>query len=60
MKKKEPYIPKNFPPEKIEWKEIIPLIGMANSAIARFDGMLQGLVNPSVLLSPLTTKEAVL
>ena len=60
MKKKEPYIPKKFPPEKIEWKEIIPLIGMANSAIARFDGMLQGLVNPSVLLSPLTTKEAVL
>ncbi len=60
MKKKDPYIPKKFPPEKIKWKEIIPLISKANSAIARFDGMLQSLVNPGVLLSPLTTKEAVL
>ncbi len=36
------------------------LIGQANAALARYDGMLQSIVNPAVLLSPLTTQEAVL
>ncbi|MEX1080453.1 MAG: Fic/DOC family N-terminal domain-containing protein [Halofilum sp. (in: g-proteobacteria)] len=35
-------------------------MGEANAALARYDGLLQGLVNPSVLLSPLTSQEAVL
>jgi Fic family protein len=60
MKNRRPYIPGEFPPAEIEWKRIIPLIGEANAAIARFDGMLQSLINPGVLLSPLVTKEAVL
>jgi Fic family protein len=60
MKNRRPYIPGEFPPAEIEWKRIIPLIGKANAAIARFDGMLQSLINPDVLLSPLVTREAVL
>ena len=36
------------------------LIGQANAALARYDGMLQSIVNPAVLLSPLTIQEAVL
>ncbi|MFC2038025.1 Fic family protein [Chloroflexota bacterium] len=36
------------------------LIGQANAALARYDGMLQSIVSPSVLLSPLTVQEAVL
>lgn len=60
MKNRRPYIPGEFPPAEIEWKRIIPLIGEANAAIARFDGMLQSLINPDVLLSPLVTNEAVL
>jgi Fic family protein len=33
---------------------------MAQAAVARFDGILQAMVNPELLLSPLTTQEAVL
>lgn len=57
---KKPYIPQKLPPQKINWKKIIPLIGRAHAAIARYDGLLQSLINPAILLSPLTTNEAVL
>lgn len=49
-----------FPPAKLDWEKLIPLIGPANSAIARYDGLLSAIPNASVLLSPLTTQEAVL
>jgi len=35
-------------------------VGQANAALARYDGLLQGIPNPAVMLSPLTTQEAVL
>jgi Fic family protein len=38
----------------------ISLIGKANAALARYDGLLQGIINPEILLSPLTIREAVL
>jgi len=60
MSEKKPYIPIKLPPENINWKKLIPSIGKAHAAIARYDGLLQSLINPAVLLSPLTTKEAVL
>jgi Fic family protein len=50
----------SFPPAKLEWEALIPLIGRANAAVARYEGMLQGIPNPDVLLAPLTTQEAVL
>src|SRR4030042_1620362 len=56
----EPYKPKNLPLDCIDWAAHVTLIGQANAALARYDGMLQSIVNPSVLLSPLTTREAVL
>ena len=37
-----------------------PLIGRANAALARYDGLLQTMLNPEILLSPLTMNEAVL
>lgn len=49
-----------FPPVAIEWEKLIPLIGSANAALARYDGLLSAIPNASVLLSPLTTQEAVL
>ncbi|MBS0411495.1 MAG: Fic family protein [Proteobacteria bacterium] len=49
-----------FPPEGLDWKRLIPLIGPANAAIARYEGVLHGVPNPNVLLSPLTSQEAVL
>ncbi len=49
-----------FPPKNIQWEKLIPLIGPANAALARFDGILSGIPNPQVLLAPLSTQEAVL
>jgi Fic family protein len=55
-----PFEPKPLPRDCLDWAELVPLIGQANRAIARYDGIVQGLVNPSVLLSPLAAREAVL
>jgi Fic family protein len=49
-----------FPPEEPDWKRLIPLIGPANAALARYDGTLGAIPNPDILLSPLATQEAVL
>lgn len=50
----------SFPPKKLEWERLIPLLGPASAAVARYDGILSAIPNASVLLSPLTTQEAVL
>lgn len=57
---KKPFKPDNLPLEKLDWMSFVELIGPAHDAVARFDGLLQSIPNPAVLLSPLTTKEAVL
>jgi Fic family protein len=57
---KEPCIPHELPVAELRWREILPLVGRANAALARYDGMLQTLPNPGVLLSPITANEAVL
>lgn len=49
-----------FPPKRLDWERLIPLIGPANGALARYDGLLSAIPNADVLLSPLTTQEAVL
>ena len=49
-----------FPPQDLGWTKLIPLIGPASAALARYDGILSAIPNPGVLLSPLTTQEAVL
>ncbi|WP_207787683.1 Fic family protein [Candidatus Thiosymbion oneisti] len=49
-----------FPPAELNWSRLIPLIGPANAAIARYEGVLHGIPNANVLLSPLTAQEAVL
>lgn len=56
---KKPYVPQGLPLNELDWVRFISLIGQANAEIARYDGILQGIINPGVLLSPLTTKEAV-
>lgn len=52
----------DFPPqaESINWAQLVPMIGQANAAIARYDGLIAAIPNANVLLSPLTTQEAVL
>ena len=36
------------------------MVGETNYELARYDGLIQAVVNPAILLSPLTTQEAVL
>ena len=49
-----------FPPPNIAWERLISLIGPANAALARYDGVLSAIPNATVLLTPITTQEAVL
>jgi Fic family protein len=49
-----------FPPDNLDYSSLIPFIGPANAAIARYDGVLSVIPNAKILLSPLTTQEAVL
>ncbi|MDI9335406.1 MAG: Fic/DOC family N-terminal domain-containing protein [Gammaproteobacteria bacterium] len=55
-----PYIPDALPLTGLDYQRLFPLVGRANATLARYDGLLQGIPNPAVLLSPLTTQEAVL
>jgi len=57
---KEAFIPHKLPLENLDWSKFIEYIGSANRAVAKFDGFLQSIPNVQILLSPLTTKEAVL
>lgn len=55
----KPFQPAPLPPE-LDWGALVTVVGEAHAALARYDGILQGLVNPDILLSPLTRREAVL
>lgn len=56
----KPYIPDTLPIKNLNFEKIIGLVGRANAELARYDGLLQAILNPEILLSPLTTNEAVL
>lgn len=56
----KPYEPNKLPLENLDYKSLFKLVGSANAELARYDGLLQGILNPSVMLSPLTNDEAVL
>lgn len=56
----KPFLPQNLPLSEVNWERLIPLIAKANRSLAYYDGILQGVVNPDLLLSPMTTQEAVL
>lgn len=56
----KPYLPLSLPLETLDPSRLVRKIGPANAALARYDGLLQTVINPSVMLSPLTNREAVL
>lgn len=60
MSQPVPCTPPALPVTDLDWRRLLPLAGKANAALARYDGMLQALPNPAVLLSPVTANEAVL
>lgn len=55
-----PYVPDVLPLDGLDYQLLFGLVGDASSELARYDGLLQGIPNPAVMLSPLTTQEAVL
>jgi Fic family protein len=56
----EPFIPQKLSLIEIEWEQLVPLIGKANYSLARYAGVLYGVPEPGILLSPMTTQEAVM
>lgn len=55
-----PYIPDTLPLDRLDYGQLITLVGEANAKLAEYSGLLQGIINPAVMLSPLTQQEAVL
>jgi len=55
-----PYKPDALPLKNLDYKKLFTLVGDANAELARYDGLLQGVVNSAIMLSPLTNEEAVL
>ena len=47
----KPYVPHALPLRNLDLVRLVRKIGPANAALARYDGLLQGIVNASVLLS---------
>jgi Fic family protein len=56
----QPYVPDALPLSGLDHRLLLPFVGQANAALARYDGLLQGIPNPAVMLSPITIQEAVL
>lgn len=56
----QPYEPDRLPLTGLDYRRLFSLVGEANAELARYDGLLQGIVNPAVMLSPLTVEEATL
>ncbi len=56
----KPFEPEQLPPKDFDLLALMPLIGKANRSIATLEGLFYGIPNPNVLLSPITTQEAVL
>lgn len=55
-----PSTPDKLPLSNLDFGRLLGLVGQANAELARYDGLLQGTVNPSLMLSPLMRQEAVL
>ena len=55
-----PYVPETLPVDTLDLASLFSIVGKARSSVGRYDGALHGVVNPEVLLAPLTTTEAVL
>jgi hypothetical protein len=53
------YIPEALPIKEIDHRRLLPPVGDARGALATYAGLLEGLVNPRVVLSPLISEEAV-
>ena len=53
-----PYIPEDLPIHNLDFRRLFPFVGEANGELARFDGLLQSLLQPELMLAPLINEEA--
>lgn len=56
----KPFIPYSLPIKNLNFEKLITLVGEASKKLSLYNGILQVIPNPNILLAPLTTKEAVL
>lgn len=56
----KPFLPPPLPLAKLDAGRLLRRVGQASAALARYDGTLRAIINPAILLAPLTTQEAVL
>lgn len=56
----KPFVPQALPLSDVNWESLISHLASANRSLAYYDGILQGVTNPDLLLSPITTQEAVM
>jgi len=54
----KPYIPEDLPIHDLDFQRLFKVAGEANGELARFDGLLQNLVHPELMLAPLINEEA--
>lgn len=54
----KPSKPKKIADIEIDFTQFISLIGKSHSALSNYNGALSHLVNPQILLAPMTTKES--
>ena len=55
----KPTNPQTLPLSKLDWEKITPFLGDAHGGVARFDALAANNPEAKLLLSPLTTQEAV-
>lgn len=55
-----PCQPDRLPISRVDWGSLVRLLGKTNRAVSAYNGVLQSIPNPAVLLTPLTVNEAVL
>ncbi len=55
-----PYVPHELPITSLDWHKLIPLVSKSNAILSQYNGLLESMVNPHVLLAPMTMKEATL
>ena len=58
----EPYHPEKLPAnlDNLNWQLVAKKVSEASAALAYYNGILEAIINPSIFLTPLETKEAVL
>lgn len=50
------YVPDELPLKDLNYQKLLSLVGRANAELARYDGLLQGIPNPAVMLPPFFSK----